>query len=654
MLNSHESLNPEQIKAVKKTDGPVLILAGAGSGKTRTIVHRISYLIHDQKVPPWQIVAVTFTNKAAQEMQERAFEIAGVLAGQCMIRTYHSFGLYLLRCHAAHLDYPSSFTVWDTIDQNNALKNIIQNELRLTRLSKTQMKYLSNAIGGFKEQLVSPEDLLDTLDMDTYEFGDILPRLYSLYEGHKARAYALDFNDMIYQNVKLFEKKPEVLAGVQKKYRYFMVDEYQDTNRSQYVFVQMLVAAHRNICVVGDDDQAIYGWRGADVSNILDFNKDFSDAHVVKLEQNYRSYQAILDIANGIIKNNSDRMPKSLWTTLKGGDTPNLMVLADPVQEAFTVTEMIRSLSEQVPYQDIAVLYRTNAQSRLLEEALLKKDIPYRIYGGISFFERKEVKDALAYIRFLVNPNDEVAFMRLVNTPSRGIGSKSLEKLYIHREKLFNEQKLRVSYFELMSNAPQAGLSGKAVGPLLALSSWMEVLREKIKKSAQLASILDEVLYQSGLLEAYEEEDKLLDSQRIENLQELRNSMQDFQKKMPGSLMDEYLQEISLLTSPGEAGDASSSVNLMTVHNAKGLEFEVVFILSLDDDIIPHYLSKKEFRYDEERRLLYVAITRAKSQLYMMRCLSRMNYGSYQTCLPSMFLSEIESSGAELQVVNAY
>ncbi len=652
MHNSHEDLNPEQLKAVKKTEGPVLILAGAGSGKTRTIVHRIAYLIHERAVPPWNIVAVTFTNKAAQEMQERAMEITGEQASQCMIRTYHSFGLYLLRCHAPYINYPTNFTIWDSADKDSVISNIIHNKLGQPKRNKNKIRYLSNMISTFKDLLISPDNLMDEMDMDELEFGEILPQLYLFYEEQKKRAFAVDFDDMIYQNVKLFESQREVLEAMHRKYRYFMIDEYQDTNKAQYIFIQLLVKSHQNICVVGDDDQAIYGWRGADVNNILDFNQNFPNTHIVKLEQNYRSHQPILDVANGIIQNNTDRIPKELWTNLKEGAKPYLMVLPDPIREAESVAEIIHSLVEQTPYNEISVLYRTNAQSRLIEEALLTKNIPYRIYGGISFFDRKEIKDILAYLCFLVNPNDEVAFIRMVNMPTRGIGPKSINKIYQYREKLFNEQNIQINYLTIMKNAHDVGLSTGATQALFNLSSWVQRINEGINTPLDLNFLLEEVLDQSGLLKAYTEEDKLLGSQRIEHIEELRNSIRDFQQKKPESFLSEYLQEISLYTLSSTSDTSVRSVNLMTAHNAKGLEFEVVFILSLDDDVMPYYLSKKELRYDEERRLLYVAITRAKSKLYMMRCLRRINYGYYQNTLPSMFLSEMEASGAECEIVN--
>lgn len=644
-----EGLNPPQVEAAQKTEGPLLILAGAGSGKTKTIIHRLAYLIHQHHIPPWQIVAVTFTNKACQEMQERALQIAGEITTQCMIRTYHSFGLYLLRCHAVHINYPSNFTIWSDSDQRSILEEILKSKLSQGKMNQNQMKYLSGAISTFKEQLVSPKNLLDEVDVDNYKYCEILPELYLLYERQKEKACAIDFSDMIYQNIKIFERKPEVLVEMHQKYRYFLIDEYQDTNRAQYVFIQLLAKAHRNLCVVGDDDQAIYGWRGADVNNILDFHKDFPDAHVIKLEQNYRSHQSILDISNSIIQNNYNRMPKKLWTEVKKGSEPQLMSLQSPIEEAAFVSGVIKSVCIDIPYREVGVLYRTNAQSRLLEEELLRNEIPYRIYGGVSFFERKEVRDTLAYLRFLVNPNDEAAFRRMISFPSRGVGAKTIEKINQYRDRLLEESHQNLNFLELMKQSNEIGLSGKVVVTLSELSSWIDEFHRQIRKPLDLTVLLDEVLEKSGVQKTYEEEDRLLDNNRLENLQELRNSVKTFQERQRSFLLDEYLQEISLYSSTqdvnqGGGGNQSGgvdSVNLMTIHNAKGLEFETVFILSLDDDIIPHYLAKKEQRYEEERRLLYVAITRAKNRLYMTRCLRRMNYGFWQNTSPSMFLSEM-------------
>ena len=641
-------LNQQQQEASTKTEGPVLILAGAGSGKTRTIIHRIAYLIHEKKVFPSRIVAVTFTNKAAEEMLNRALEVAGTDASRCIIRTYHSLGLYFLRLNAQHINYPSNFTIWDATDQTEIINMILKNKFQ-KNFSRVQIKYLLQTISFFKDQLVSPQELLDKIDVEEYEYSDILPALYTQYELQKQKALSMDFDDLIYRNVKLFEKMPHVLRGIQGKYEYFMVDEYQDTNRAQYVFIQELVKKSRNLCVVGDDDQAIYGWRGADVNNILDFRKDFPDAYVVKLEQNYRSNQPILDIANGVIEYNSERMPKKLWTKQKEGEPPYIVTFQDPTQEALSIAQIIQNLSMEVPSEEIAVLYRTNAQSRPIEEAMRSLNIPYRIFGGISFFERKEIKDVMAYLRFLVNPNDDLSFIRLVSTPSKGIGVKNLQKILEFRDIIFKEQPQEMGLLKIMSLAQEIKISPKVQEVLESLYEWLLPLYEKVREKTDLNFLLNDILDTSGLAEDFMKEDKLLGTHRLENIEEFKNSLKQFQRDHPNTLLEDYLQEVALYTSPNEMSRSTEVVNLMTIHNAKGLEFEIVFILSLDQNVLPHYLSIKQATYDEERRLFYVALTRAKQKIYMTRCLRRMQQGFYQDTVPSMFLGEIDEAGIPYQ-----
>ena len=404
---------------------------------------------------------------------------------------------------------------------------------------------------------------------------------------------------------------------------------------------------------MGDDDQAIYGWRGADVNNILDFQKDFPEAHVVKLEQNYRSTQPILNIANGVIEYNFERMEKKLWTEQKEGDLPYIMTFNDPNEEAFSAAQLIQNLSVETPLQEIAVLYRTNAQSRIIEEAMLALNIPYRIFGGISFFDRKEVKDTLAYLRFLVNPNDEVSFVRLVTTPAKGVGVKSLQKILDFRDQLSENTSEEADFLNIMRLSPQMKISAKAIQALETLHEWLYPLHQKVKENINLIFLLNDVLETSGLQEDFAKEDKLLGTHRMENIEELKNSLKEFQKDHPAVLLEAYLQDISLYASPQEMEHVQDAVNLMTIHNAKGLEFEVVFILSLDQNVLPHYLSIKQDSFDEERRLFYVALTRAKRKVYMMRCLRRMQQGFYQDTAPSTFLGEIDESELPYQAVNA-
>lgn len=636
------NLNEPQKKAVMTTEGPLLVLAGAGSGKTRTIVHRMAYLIHGKKVPAYRIIAVTFTNKAAQEMHERALNLTGPIASESLIRTYHSLGLYFLRQFAAYLDYPGSFTIWDDTDQRNALKEILAGHFEKEKFNKTQLRYFAQTISSFKDALIGPEELSEEVDLDEYEFGDLLPEVYHLYENVKKNSLAFDFSDLLYQTVYLLENFPEVKERIQSRYEYFLIDEYQDTNHAQYVFINLIASKSSNLCVVGDDDQAIYGWRGADVRNILDFNRDYPDAVSVKLEENYRSTQKILNLANEVIEKNPERMPKKLWTSITGGEDPRLMVIPDAENEARAVSTIIDSLQREIPLEEIAVLYRTNAQSRLLEEALLALKIPYRVYGGVAFFGRKEIKDLLAYMRFLNNPRDRVAFIRILGAPSRGIGEKSVQKL------LETADSRGLDSFLDALKSDHNPLSGKGRKAAEGLGAWLTELHEKVKRPIDLGFLLEDILEKSGLREAYEEEDRLIGSNRIEYLTELKNSLLYYQENHTDALLADYLQDITLFTSTDDVKGEEGGVHLMTIHNAKGLEFNTVFLTGLEDGTFPHFLAQREGNLNEERRLFYVAVTRAKERLYMSRAKRRMFQGMYQPSQPSVFLGEISPDSYQM------
>lgn len=648
--NILEPLNPPQREAVQKINGPVLILAGAGSGKTRTIVHRLAWMIHVEKIPPWKIASVTFTNKAASEMKERAIQVAGPIAAESQIRTYHSLGLYMLRQLAEYDDIPSNFTIWDDADQRGAIKSIL--ELFDGKFTKTQIRYFANQISSYKDELISPDELAEQIDLEQLEFGDILEEIYRMYEIRKNRSYAMDFGDLLYRTVKILQKNPKALEYFQNKFRYFMVDEYQDTNFAQYTLIQMLAKESRNLCVVGDDDQAIYGWRGANVENILNFQKDFPDAFIVKLEQNYRSTQKILDVSNSVIQNNKGRMQKELWTDTKEGPVVKLLNFLSDRDEASGVARIIQSLILESPAHEVAVLYRTNMQSRLIEEALLERNIPYRVYGGISFYQRKEIKDVIAYLKLLVNPRDESSLIRALSTPSKGIGEKSIEKILNVVETGFSPEEDFLTI--LLSRSP---LSGKADAAGKKLAETLQSLQKKAAKGSDLGLLLEELLDASGLKEMFEEEDSLLGTSRFENIAELKEGLMRFQRENPEAGLHEYLQSISLYSSTRAETPEESVVQLMTIHNAKGLEFDNVFLCSLDDDILPHYLSKRDDSMEEERRLLYVAVTRARKRLYMTRAMQRMQQGWLQRTEPSVFLNEIppdfievsESSGGRAE-----
>ena len=630
-----ENLNPGQRLAVETIEGPLLVLAGAGSGKTKTIIHRMAHMVLQQNIPAHKIVAVTFTNKAAQEIQERAIAIGGPPISGCLIRTYHSFGLLLLRSYASYFDYPSSFNIWDEDDARSVIQRILRNQIPDQEFQKTHTKYFSQKISSFKDELLTPEDLNPEMLADL-EFGELLPQVYHLYEQEKENSRSFDFADLLFQSVTLLKSYPDLLEKLQQKYQYFMVDEYQDTNLAQYTLVQMLTQKHQNLCVVGDDDQAIYGWRGANVSNILNFQQDFPNATIAKLEQNYRSIPGILQIANEVIKNNPDRLDKTMTPTRDGDRKPKLLVLPDDVQEAAAVAQLAKALEFEHPWKEIAILYRTNTQSRLIEEALLKLEIPYRVFGGISFFARKEIKDILAYLRFVVNTADTSSLIRLLQNPSKGIGEKSVDKLLAWRQ-----DNPSSPYLEILKDPSLAGLSGKAAASMTSLYEWLEPLSRKVKRQVDLGLLFEDVLLKSGLRSQFEEEDRLTGTERMENLNELKGSMLSFTHQQNGSL-DEYLQSISLYTSTEDAANQNGlAVNLMTVHNAKGLEFPVVILVGLDEEIFPHFFAIRSDSISEERRLFYVGSTRAMDKLYLTRAQRRQKQGLYAPSNPSRFLNEI-------------
>lgn len=631
-----QNLNEPQRQAVQTTRGPLLILAGAGSGKTRTIIHRMAWLIHVEKVPAWQIAAVTFTNKAAEEMRTRLLQTAGPIASECTVRTFHSLGLFLLRRNAQYLNYPENFSIWDDTDQQQALSGIL--EKFEGKYTKVQHRYFANAISSFKDKLILPQNLADEVDLDEYEFGDILPEVYRLYEVKKSASLAVDFADLISLPCHLFEKHPELLERWQNRYPYWLIDEYQDTNYAQYRFVQYVAARDRNLCVVGDDDQAIYGWRGANVKNILDFSRDFKDATIIKLEENYRSTKLILDIANAVIENNFERMPKRLFTQRQGGPSPVLCTTGDDVQEAAKVVELVRAALRENPPSEIAVLYRTNSQSRVIEEAMLNAKIPYRVYGGLSFFARKEIKDTLAYFRLIVNGKDEAAFARVINSPPRGIGEKSVAKIFEARE-----QHSQADFIALLLDESMNPLSGKAREASVKLARDLNSFRKLLAGGGDLGFFLDELLEKTGLAQAWEEEDRLLGTGRMEHIAELRNSLLNYQRQSETASLGDYLQQISLITTsaPDEDAGSNGAVSLMTVHNAKGLEFGTVIIAGFEKDLFPHFLAERDGDISEERRLFYVAVTRAKNRLYFTHAERRMRQGFYESSRISPFWNEI-------------
>ena len=632
-----ENLNLPQQQAVQTTKGPLLILAGAGSGKTRTIIHRIAYMIHVENIPARQIVAVTFTNKAAQEMRERLSHVAGPVGSEATVRTFHSLGLMLLRYHHDLMQYPSHFSVWDDSDQIACIMEVSKNFKH--NFNKTEYRFLANTLSGFKDKLITPNTLTDLIDTDEYEFGDILPELFHLYENAKRNSLAVDFADLVSWPVRLMQENPVLKETLQNRYRHWLIDEYQDTNLAQYQLVQLVAERDKNLCVVGDDDQAIYGWRGANVENILNFSRDFTNAKIIKLEENYRSVKPVLDVANSVIRNNPERMPKTLFTQKNEGARPRLVRVFDDVREAAYIADQIKQALRSFSAKEIAVLYRTNSQSRLIEEALLNQKIPYRVYGGLSFFARKEIKDVLAYFKLLVNGSDEAALLRAINTPTRGIGDKSIEKILDARQQAENKD-----FLILLETQSANFLGGKAASSAEQFAAKMSKLRRKLSQKVDLGFLLDELMLELGLQKTYEEEDRLLGASRLENIAELRNSLLNYQSSTSHPSLDDYLQQISLFTSTRtDDGQTDETVSLMTVHNAKGLEFSVVMIAGFNSGYFPHFLAERDDDISEERRLFYVAVTRAKSQLFLVYAERRMSKGFYESTQISPFMAEIEN-----------
>jgi DNA helicase-2/ATP-dependent DNA helicase PcrA len=621
-LSLFDGLNEQQQVAMTATEGPVLVLAGAGSGKTKTLTHRIAYLLKEKNVSPFNLLAVTFTNKAAGEMANR---VAALLSGENnkvqlklpFLGTFHSIGVRLLRKEGHHIGLEPSFTIYDSDDQLKLIRSICQELALSTKQYSPQA--IRSYISGAKNELMTAEEYAKFAHG---YFQNVVVEVYKKYERALQSAQAVDFDDLIGLPVKLFSEHPEVLDKYQELWRYIMIDEYQDTNKAQYEFVRLLAQKYRNIFVVGDDSQSIYGWRGANFRNILDFEKDYPDAKVIKLEQNYRSTQVILDASNAVIERNTQRIKKTLWTDKKEGAPITIYNAEDGRDEAeFIVTELISLQRQGYKLGDIALLYRTNAQSRALEEVFLQYTIPYRLVGSVRFYERKEVKDILAYLRFIVNPRDGVSFERMINTPPRGVGDKSVIAL---RQVLFGE----------LEGATIEMLPPRILKAWQPVSELLERWRGKVE-SLTVPELIDMVVKESGY------ERFLLDGtpegeMRYENVKEL---------KSVASLTDDlptFLAEVALVSDVDEYKQADDAITLMTLHSAKGLEFPVVFLVGMEEGLFPNLRSVMDpLELEEERRLCYVGLTRAKERLYIIHAATRLLYGALQANLPSRFINEI-------------
>ncbi len=636
-MNIFEGLNERQAKAVKQTDGPLLILAGAGSGKTKTLTHRIAYLVGEKDIAPEHILAVTFTNKAAGEMRDRVYELmTGSLQSapnrgwMPFMGTFHSICVRLLRLDGEYIQVPPNFVIFDTLDQITAIKEIMK------RLSIDPKQYaprtIANLISGAKNEMLTPPAYAQTAGTPNQQ---IAAEVYTGYQKLLKEAGALDFDDLLLKAVQMLESSPEVRGKWQNHFSHILIDEYQDTNAAQYKLVKILSEKHQNICVVGDDWQSIYSWRGADYRNILNFEKDYPNTTVIKLEQNYRSTQSILDAAHQIITKNQSRSSKELWTDAKAGLPVQVESARGEREEGEQVIRTVQSAvnTHKRKYSDFAVLYRTNAQSRTLEEAFVRYGIPYRIVGGVRFYDRKEIKDIVAYLRLMYQPNDRASFLRIVNVPTRGIGAKSLENFFSW------QTSKGLSLADAMSQvATHPNLTKRALSGLAELAELLDKLRQ-YSEDASLENVLDMLIRRINYFD-YLDDKTMQGESRIENVRELLSVAREYNELG----IDGFLEEVALLSDVDSYDRSADAVTLMTLHAAKGLEFPVVFMVGMEENIFPHSRSLfEQSEMEEERRLCYVGMTRAKEELHMTHADSRLLYGSVQHNAPSRFLSEIDS-----------
>ncbi|MBQ6135010.1 MAG: UvrD-helicase domain-containing protein [Bacilli bacterium] len=615
-----EELNDRQKEAVLYNEGPLLIIAGAGAGKTKTLTMKIAYLLEEKKVKPYHILAITFTNKAAKEMKDRIYAQIGTEAKKLTISTFHSFGLKLLRENYQRLGYEKNLVIMDSDDSLTVVKKIIKDMGYDPKIYNP--KAIRNKISSCKNEMISPA-MYERYAISDYE--KVIQKVYEKYEDKLKRNNSVDFDDLLLLPIKLFQNYKDVLEDYQDLYQYILIDEYQDTNEAQYTLTKLLSEKSRNITCVGDDSQSIYSFRGANYKNILNFEKDYKDAKVVLLEQNYRSTGTILKAANAVIKNNKQRKDKNLWTAKEEGEKIKYYRAYDEKDETSYVVEKIKELiSKGENYQDIAVLYRTNAQSRVIEEALLKENLPYKVIGSIYFYSRKEIKDLIAYLRLIHNSKDNVSLLRVINTPKRGIGLKTIENL----TEIADQE--GISMYEAIS-------SGKE----LEFKNLIEKLKE-IKEELTLTELIDKVLDASGMRQELESEKSLEAEVRLENLEEFKSITKSFEEQEGLVSLEEFLLEISLISDVEEYREDPNRISLMTVHSVKGLEFNHVFVIGLEEGIFPHMNSLMESSdVEEERRLMYVAITRAKDDLYLVNARRRTLFGNDQINPVSRFLSEI-------------
>ena len=635
-LNLLEKLNDKQREAASQIDGSILILAGAGSGKTRTITYRIAHMIENIGISPYSILAVTFTNKAAKEMRERVEELVGDIAKACTISTFHSFGMRLLRMYAKEVEYNPNFTIYDTDDQKRIVKAILKGQnISLNGVKLTERDIVS-MISKIKEEI-------KTLDEYSIMNKQIV-EVYDKYNRVLLESNAMDFSDILLNTYKLLQK-PEILEKVQNKYKYIMIDEYQDTNNLQYKIIDLIARKSSNLCVVGDENQSIYGFRGANILNILNFETNYNNAKIIKLEENYRSTTTILDAANELIKNNKSSKDKKLWTQNGKGDLIKVLACDNARDEVSRIIEIIKENHQNgIAYRDMTILYRTNAQSRVFEEGLLRYSIPHKVFGGISFYSRAEIKDIIAYLSIIVNPQDELNLQRIINVPKRKVGEKGVEKIIAYaRENNLN-------LLEALSHIKEIfGLTAMGKEKLLEMYDIIKELKDlSYTETASyiVQTLIDKIHYIDYINETYDDAEA-----RIENIDEFKNSILELENVVGELRLNEYLENVSLISATDDLEEKSDYVKLMTIHNSKGLEFPIVFLVGFENEIFPGaraMLDEKEL--EEERRLCYVALTRAEKRLYLSHSTIRFVYGQDRLSTPSIFLKEIPEKLLDIDV----
>lgn len=627
-----EGLNEKQYEAVTKTEGPCLVIAGAGSGKTKVLTHKIAYLMQEKNIAPWNILAITFTNKAANEMKQRVEGLVGDVANTMWIGTFHSICVRILRKYIDRIGFDRSFVIFDTSDQRSMIKGCLK-DLKIDDKLFTDRSVLFE-ISNAKNEMLDPEEYTEKYGND-YRKGKIA-EIYTLYQKRLKENNAIDFDDIINDTIKILTENEDVLEYYSSKFQYVLVDEYQDTNKAQFTLVTILASRYGNITVVGDNDQGIYSFRGADISNILNFEKDFPGTQIIKLEQNYRCTQNILDTANSVIKNNETKYKKELWTQNEKGNLPCVYNADTEYDEATYLVQQINHLKreEYFKYSDFAVLYRMNTQSRAIEDILRREDIPYKVIGGLKFYERKEIKDIIAYLRLIQNSNDNLSLKRIINEPKRGIGKTSLD----HVEEIATNQ--GISMYEIIKHAEQYELNRIYANT----REFVEIIENlKLEKdNLKISELIKETLNKTGYTKALEKEDSIEAENRIENLEEFLTVAIEFEEELAENGLAEFLEGITLSSDIDNMEDVEETVTLMTLHSAKGLEFPVVFLVGMEEGIFPGYKSIAEPKeLEEERRLCYVGITRAKQYLYLTCAKQRTMFGSTTHNMPSRFLKEI-------------